>query len=109
MAIANNLPLRTLFGIVLLPSFSNQHHKKSYQSPSFLVHGKEPLPTLDASEVQVVKKELATIRDKVNALLDALTISPKDLRRIGNEGGRRGRTPTEGSHTETKPSGELFE
>ena len=42
-------------------------------SPSLpSVHGKVPLPTLDASEVQEVRKELVTIRDKVNTLLNAL-------------------------------------
>jgi hypothetical protein len=44
--------------------------------PWFAVHGKEPLPTLDASEVQKVKKELITIRDKVNMLLDAIDGKP---------------------------------
>eukprot|EP00731_Ephydatia_muelleri_P032259 Em0023g766a len=43
------------------------------------VHGKEPLPILDASEVKEVKKELATIRDKVTTLLDALDITPKSV------------------------------
>lgn len=43
------------------------------------VHGKEPLPIIDASEVKEVKKELATIRDKVTALLDALDITPKGV------------------------------
>lgn len=41
------------------------------------INGKEPLPTLDASEVQNVKKELAAIRDKVNTLLDALEVPVK--------------------------------
>ena len=41
------------------------------------VHGKEPLPTLDASEVQEVRKELIAIRDKVNTLLDAIDGAPK--------------------------------
>lgn len=41
------------------------------------VHGREPLPSLDAYEVQAVKKELAIIRDKVNTLLDALDVRPK--------------------------------
>ena len=41
------------------------------------VHGKEPLPTLDASEVQEVRKELCAIRDKVNALIDAIDRVPK--------------------------------
>ncbi|XP_064405620.1 protein TFG-like isoform X1 [Halichondria panicea] len=36
------------------------------------VHGKVPLPTLDASEVQEVRTELVTIRNKVNTLLNAL-------------------------------------
>lgn len=39
---------------------------------SITVHGKEPLPTLDASEVQEVRKELVAIRDKVNILLNAI-------------------------------------
>ena len=47
--------------------------------PLVSVHGKEPLPILDASEVKEVKKELATIRDKVTALLDALDITPKSV------------------------------
>ena len=41
------------------------------------VHGKEPLPTLDASEVQEMRKELVAIRDKVNTLLDAIDGNPK--------------------------------
>lgn len=41
------------------------------------MHGKEPLPTLDASEVQEVRKELIAIRDKVNTLLDAIDSVPK--------------------------------
>ena len=41
------------------------------------MHGKEPLPTLDASEVQEVRKELVAIRDKVNTLLDAIDATPK--------------------------------
>lgn len=41
------------------------------------VHGKEPLPILDASEVQEVRKELIAIRDKVNVLLDAIDGNPK--------------------------------
>ena len=41
------------------------------------VHGKEPLPTLDASEVQEVRKELCAIRDKVNVLIDAIDRVPK--------------------------------
>ena len=40
------------------------------------MHGKEPLPTLDASEVQEVRKELIAIRDKVNTLLDAIDGAP---------------------------------
>lgn len=41
------------------------------------VHGKEPLPVLDASEVQEVRRELVAIRDKVNILLDAIDGHPK--------------------------------
>lgn len=41
------------------------------------VHGLEPLPILDASEVQEVRKELIAIRDKVNTLLDAIDGKPK--------------------------------
>lgn len=41
------------------------------------VHGKEPLPLLDASEVQDVRKELIAIRDKVNTLLDAIDGKPR--------------------------------
>ena len=41
------------------------------------VHGKEPLPTLDSSEVQEVRKELCAIRDKVNVLIDAIDRVPK--------------------------------
>ena len=36
------------------------------------VHGREPLPTLDAHEVQEVRRELSQIRDKVNVILDSL-------------------------------------
>ena len=36
------------------------------------VHGREPLPTLDSHEVEVVRRELCQIRDKVNAILDSL-------------------------------------
>ena len=36
------------------------------------VHGREPLPTLDAHEVQDVRRELSQIRDKVNVILDSL-------------------------------------
>ena len=43
------------------------------------VHGREPLPILDASEVKEVKRELASIRDKVTAILDSLDISPKTV------------------------------
>jgi len=42
------------------------------------IHGREPLPILDASEVQAVRNELAIIRDKVNTLLDALDLRPKE-------------------------------
>lgn len=47
--------------------------------PSVLikVHGKEPLPIIDASEVQQVRKELIIIRDKVNAILNAIDGAPK--------------------------------
>ncbi len=45
------------------------HNPPPSSSP---VHGKVPLPTLDASEVQEVRKELVDIRDKVNTLLNAL-------------------------------------
>ena len=36
------------------------------------VNGREPLPTLDAHEVQEVRRELSQIRDKVNIILDSL-------------------------------------
>ena len=41
------------------------------------VHGKEPLPIIDASEVQEVRKELVAIREKVNTLLNAIDGAPK--------------------------------
>ena len=44
---------------------------------TYSVHGKEPLPTLDASEVQEVRRELVAIRDKVNVLLNAIHGNPK--------------------------------
>jgi protein TFG len=46
------------------------------------IHGREPLPTLDAHEVQDVRRELSQIRDKVNVILDSL-----DGRSAGGSGG----------------------
>ena len=57
-------------------------HVKLYLDLSYIslppsVHGKEPLPTLDASVVKEVRKELCAIRDKVNVLIDAIDRVPK--------------------------------
>ena len=78
-----------------------------------VVHGKQPLPTLDASEVQEVRKELVAIRDKVNTLLDALDGTPRGQGRIivSLSGGRMGSesrtdkqtTPTAAPVTVSRP------
>ena len=65
---------------MIYTSWSPRHLDPSdfiYSSSTHTVHGREPLPSLDAHEVQAVKKELAIIRDKVNTLLDALDVQPK--------------------------------
>lgn len=58
------------------------------------VHGKEPLPALDASEVQEVRKELVAIRDKVNILLNAIDGHPKQTVESVSQQGRRVTTAT---------------
>lgn len=56
---------------------SQEGYAKAYNINPNAVHGQEPLPILDASEVQEVRKELIAIRDKVNTLLDAIDGNPK--------------------------------
>ncbi len=63
------------------------------------VHGKEPLPVLDASEVQDVRKELVSIRDKVNVLLNAIDGNPK--KPVGTEGRDGSRASTGASTSNT--------
>ena len=71
----------------------------------YTVHGREPLPTLDASVVQEVRKELCDIRDKVNVLIDAIDHVPKTPsgRGLGSVD-RRAAADTSGSSQQTKPT-----
>ena len=71
-----------------------------------VVHGKQPLPTLDASEVQEVRKELVAIRDKVNTLLDALDGTPRGQGRISVSlsGGRMGSESKMETNKQTTPT-----
>ena len=69
--------LSRVLKIKIFSEFVCTHKHRSYSftfthSHTTTVHGKEPLPTLDASEVQQVRKELVLIRDKVNVLLNAI-------------------------------------
>ena len=50
------------------------------------------MPTLDASEVQEVRRELVAIRDKVNILLDAIDGHPKGTSAAAEVMSREGRT-----------------
>ena len=73
------------------------------------MHGREPLPTLDASVVQGVRKELCDIRDKVNVLIDAIDRVPKvstsslSVSRSSGKGDVRAVTETSSSAQETQP------
>ena len=75
---------------------------------SLPVHGREPLPTLDSSEVQEVRKELCAIRDKVNVLIDAIDRVPKTSSSSssiapGGGGGRGGASESRNVTQQSQP------
>ena len=59
------------------------------------VHGREPLPTLDAHEVQQVRCELAQIRDRINVIVDSLDV--KAARESGSRGSSGSKQRNSGS------------
>ena len=73
------------------------------------MHGRQPLPTLDASVVQDVRKELCDIRDKVNVLIDAIDRVPKmaasssSVSRVLGKGDPRVVTETTSPTQQTQP------